>query len=91
MAVETRPLPDDEVSNDAMQLITICLFNGLCRLTSALAENGLLTDDQVLGMHDAMTTPLDDPDYCDEDFVASTRDFLEKVLSRALVDAREDG
>ena len=84
-------LPDEEVSNDAVQLVTISLFNGLCRLTGALAENGLLTDDQVLGMHDAMTTPLDDPDFRDDDFITFSRDTLEKVLSRALVDTREDG
>ncbi|MCL6684097.1 hypothetical protein [Sphingomonas alba] len=84
-------LPDDEVSNDAVQLIMVSLFNGLCRLTAALAENGLLTDDQVLGLHDAMTTPLDDPDLRDDDLISFTRSTLEKVLARALVDTREEG
>lgn len=82
-------LPDDEVSNDAVQLITVSLFNGLCRLTSALAENGMLTDDQVIGMHDAMTTPLDDPDLRDDYFITFARQTLEHVLSRALRDTRE--
>lgn len=82
-------LPDDEVSNDAVQLITVSLFNGLCRLTSALAENGMLTDDQVLDMHDAMTTPLDDPDLRDDDFITFARQTVERVLSRALRDTRE--
>lgn len=82
-------LADAEVSNDAIQLITVSLFNGLCRLTSALAENGLLTDDQVLGMHDAMTTPLDDPDLRDDDFITFARQTLEKVLAQALLDARD--
>ena len=81
-------LPDDEVSNDAIQLITVSLFNGLCRLTSALAENGLLSDDQLLGLHDAMTTPLDDPDHRDDDFIAFTRQTLEDVLAQALLDLR---
>jgi hypothetical protein len=82
---------DEEVNNDAVQLVTISLFNGLCRLTAALAENGLLTDDQVLGMHDAMTTPLDDPDLRDDDFIVGARETMEGVLSRALVATREDG
>lgn len=81
-------LPDDEVSNDAIQLITVSLFNGLCRLTSALAENGMLTDDQILGMHDAMTTPLDDPDLRDDDFITFARQALEKLLAQALRDVR---
>ena len=81
-------LPDDEVSNDAVQLITVSLFNGLCRLTSALAENGMLSDDQVLGMNDAMTTPLDDPDLRDDDFITFARHNLEGVLAQALRDTR---
>jgi hypothetical protein len=80
---------DDEVSNDAIQLVVISLFNGFCRLMRALAQNGLLTDDQVLDVHDAMTTPLDDPDFRDDDCVTCVRATLEKVLSKALVDARE--
>lgn len=82
-------LPDEEVDNDAIQLITVSLFNGLCRLTSALAKNGLLLDGQVLGLHDAMTTPLDDPDLRDDDFVVLARQTLEDVLSQALRDTRE--
>lgn len=81
-------LPDDEVSNDAVQLITVSLVNGLCRLTSALAENGLLSDDQVLDMHDAMTTPLDDPDLRDDDFITFARRTLENVLAQAPRDTR---
>ena len=81
-------LPDDEVSNDAVQLITVSLFNGLCRLTSALAENGMLSDDQVLGMNDAMTTPLDDLDLRDDDFITFARHNLEGVLAQALRDTR---
>lgn len=81
-------LAEEEVSNDAVQLIMVSMFNGLCRLTSALAENGMLTDDQVLKMHDAMTTPLDDPDFRDDDFITFARQTLENVLSRALRDTR---
>jgi hypothetical protein len=49
------------------------MFNGLCRLTSALAENDVLADDQILEMHDAMTTPLDDPDHSDDHFITFAR------------------
>ena len=88
MAAATRP-QDDEASNDEIQLITVSLFNGLCRLISAVAKNGMLTDDQVIDIHDAMTTPLDDPDLRDEALVTFARETLEEVLSDALVDTRE--
>lgn len=55
-------LSGDEVSNDAMQLILVSVFNGLCRVTRSLAQNGLLDAEQIENIHDAMTTPLDDPD-----------------------------
>ena len=83
-------LSNDEVSNDAVQLIMVSVFNGLVRLTSALAENGLLTGDQVIGMHDAMTTPLDDPKLVDDDFVTFTRQTLENALAKALLEIRND-
>lgn len=82
-------LSEDEVSNDAMQLITVSLFNGFCRTVSALAENGLLEADQIENIHDAMTLPLDDPDHGDEPIVTVARTQIEKVLSKALRDVRE--
>lgn len=85
----TIPFPHEEVSNDAMQLITIATFNGVCRMARALAENGLLDADQIDNIHDAMTTPLDDPDHCDDDVVTFARNTLEKVLAAALRDARD--
>lgn len=82
-------LPDEEVANDAIQLVTVSTFNGLCRMISALAENGLLTAEQLAGIHDAMTTPLDDPDLRDDDFITFTRDTIETVLAAAVRDARD--
>jgi len=84
--------PEDgsaEVSNDAMQLFAIANFNGLCRLIAGLAENGLLTPDQLDNIEDAMTTPLDDPDWRDDSFIADTRDTIQKVLSVAVKRSRE--
>lgn len=83
------PPADDEVSNDAIQLVVVATFNGLCRAIAALAENGLLTPEQVDNIHDAMTTPLDDPDWRDDEFIANTRDVLETVLATAMKRARE--
>lgn len=82
-------LPDEQVDQDTIELVTISTFNGLCRTITALAENGLLTAEQLAGIHDAMTTPLDDPDLRDDDFITFTRETIETVLAAALRDARE--
>src|SRR5258708_3488373 len=81
-------LSDEEVSNDAIQLVVVSLFNGVCRRASALARNGLLSAEQLAGIQDAMPAPLDDPDLRDDDFVTFTRETLETVLATALRDAR---
>ena len=87
---DTTPgLSDDEVSNDAIQLVTVSIFNGLCRVIRALAANGLLSAEQLDGIHDAMTTPLDDPGLRDDDFITFTRETIEKALAAAVRDARE--
>ena len=80
--------PDDEVDNDAIQLLTIATFNGVCRLIAALSESGSLSPEQLENIHDAMTTPLDDPDWRDDDFITNIRDALETVLARASMEAR---
>lgn len=80
---------DDEVSNDAIQLVVVATFNGLCRAIASLADNGLLTPEQVDNIHDAMTTPLDDPDWRDDEFITNTRDVLETVLATAMKRARD--
>lgn len=72
-----------------MQLFALSTFNGLCRVIAALGANGLLTPDQLDNIHDAMTTPLDDPDWRDYGFIADTRDTIEKVLSTAVKRSRD--
>ena len=74
------------VGNDAIQLVVVSVFNGLCRVIRALAANGLLSPERLDGIHDAMTTPLDDPGLRDDDF---TRETIEKALAAAVRDARE--
>lgn len=90
------PIPDpqphdgtEEVANDAMQLFAVSTFNGLCRVVAALAENGLLTPDQLDNIEDAMTAPLDDPDWRDDPFIADTRDTIAKVLSTSVKHSRD--
>ena len=75
---------DGEVANDAIQLLTIAHFNGICRLITALAANGFLEPEQLEGIHEAMTLPLDDPNWRDDSFVADARNTLEQVLAGAL-------
>ena len=78
----------DEVDADAIQLLTIAHFNGICSLITALAANGFLEPEQLQVIHDAMTIPLDDPGWRDDSFVTGARDTLEKVLARAMKYAR---
>lgn len=87
-----EPQPDDrseEVANDAMQLLAIGVFNGVCRLIAALAENGLLTPEQLDGMENAMTAPLDDPDWRDDSFIVDARETIAKVLSTSVKRSRD--
>jgi hypothetical protein len=72
-----------------MQLFTVATFNGLCRVIAALAENGLLTPDQLSNIEDAMTAPLDDPDWRDDSFIADARETIAKVLSKAVKHSRD--
>jgi hypothetical protein len=81
--------PSEEVAPDAIQLMTVATFNGLCRLITALAENGFLTPDQLRGMHEGITYPLDDEDWRDDSFVSGTRETVERVLASALKAASE--
>jgi hypothetical protein len=78
----------EEVAADAIQLLTVANFNGLCRVIAALSDNGSLSPAQLDNIHDAMTTPLDDPDWRDDKFIADIRDTLESVLARASAQAR---
>lgn len=82
---------DAEVANDAIQLVTVATFNGLCRLIAALAERGRLSPMSLDDIHEAMTAPLDDPDWRDDEFIASTRDTLNTVLAQAVSDASSFG
>lgn len=78
----------EEVSNDAIQLLVVSTFNGLCRVIAALSADGGLASQQLENIHDAMTTPLDDPDWRDDHFITNIRDTLETVLARASMEAR---
>lgn len=79
----------DEVAADAMQLLNVAVFNGLCRLVTALARDGLLQVEQLRDIHEAMTCPLDDEDWRDDDFITNARSTLERVLSSAMKAASE--
>lgn len=79
----------EEVPSDAMQLLNVATFNGLCRVISALAANGMLDPSQLESIHDAVTAPLDDPDWRDDSFIAHTRRTLENVLAEAMKHSHE--
>lgn len=78
---------DDEASADALQLLELANFNGVCRVIAALAENGLISPPQIRNIHDCMTAPLDDEGWRDDPFIVTTRSVLETVLACAMKDA----
>lgn len=81
--VEPSPNGADEVA----RLLGVATFNGLCRLIAALADRGLLSHDELLGTEDAMTTPLDDPEWRDDELIQSFRDTATEVIARAAATA----
>lgn len=87
-----KPLeqPDgEELAGDAAQLVMIATFNGLCRLIAAVSRNGLVEPVQLANIHEAVTAPLDDPDWRDDSFIARARKTFEAVLARAMSETDE--
>jgi hypothetical protein len=72
-----------EVTDDSVQLGLVAVFNGLCHVVRSLAARGLLTSDELEALHDAMSTPLDDPDHRDDPTVAGFREITDDVLARS--------
>ena len=85
-----QPDGTKEASPDAMQLLTIATFNGLCHVITALGQQGLLDVRRIDGLHDAMASPLDDESCRDDDFLAGVRDTLEEVLADVMKLARNN-
>lgn len=79
VVIEASPVGQDDKSF----LMLIATFNGLCRVVTALADRGLLCYDECVGIEDAMTTPLDDPEWRDNDFIAGIRDSVVGILAGA--------
>lgn len=78
-----------EITNDEVHLTMVSIFNGLCHLVTAMSAQGLLSEERLLLLHGAMTTPLDDVDHRDQIGIFDTRTILEEVLSEALALARK--
>lgn len=76
-------IPPKEAAEIAL-LTAIATYNGLCRLITILGEAGILTQGDVDGLHDAMTTPLDDPDMRDHEVITTARETLERVLANTV-------
>jgi hypothetical protein len=75
--------PSPEGADDTARLLGVAIFNGLCRVITALADRALLSRDELLGIEDAMTTPLDDPEWRDDEVIQSFRDIATEVIARA--------
>lgn len=78
---------DEEVAPDTIQLLAVATFNGLCRVIASLSHNRFLAPSQLNDIHDAMVTPLDDPDWRDDEFIAWTRAALDTVIAQAVREA----
>lgn len=76
--------PSPEGADDVAQLLGIATLNGLCRLLTALADRRLLCADEWRGIEDAMTTPLDDPEWRDEGLITIFRDTVTGIVAESL-------
>jgi len=88
MNLPVRPGDDDDVSPDAVHLMLAATLNGLCRIIAALGRRHLLRADEITGIHEAMTWPLDDPDNRDDPVIVAAREAIEGVLAEALASDR---
>lgn len=75
--------PSPAGADDTARLLTIATFNGLCRLVTAVAERGMLSGDDLAGLHEVMTSPLDDPEMRDDEVIACCRFTVESVMAQA--------
>lgn len=75
--------PSPPGTDDRATLLAISAFNGLCRALSALADRGLLCYDELVGIEEAMTTPLDDPEWREDDVITSFRNTATDAIGRA--------
>jgi hypothetical protein len=76
--------PSPEGADDTARLLGVATFNGLCRLLTALADRRLLCADELRGIEDAMTTPLDDPEWRDDDLISAFRNTVTGVAAQSL-------
>lgn len=76
--------PSAEGSDDVAQLLGVATFNGLCRVIAALADRKLLCIDELRGIEDAMTTPLDDAEWRGDRVISAFRDTATEVAARAV-------
>lgn len=81
VSIEASP----EGADDFARLLAIAVFNGVCRVITAVAQRGLLSEAELAGIHDAMTTPLDDPEMRDDEVLACCRFTLDEVLADAVI------
>lgn len=79
-------LPDltQEVNSDAVQLVLISTFNGLCQLYPRLAAKGLLSEGDVRLIHELMARPLDHEEIVDDPTLVMARESVDEALSEAL-------
>lgn len=73
-----------EVTKDATELVLVATFNGLCRLINALVPCEALSASVLEAIHDAMVTPLEDEQHCDDPTVSSFRDAVDDVFATSI-------
>lgn len=73
--------PSPPGSDDTARLLSVATFIGLCRVITTLADRRLLCPDELRGIEDAMSTPLDDAEWRDDEVIASFRATATEVLA----------
>ncbi|MGN6849014.1 MAG: hypothetical protein ACTHJK_06015 [Sphingomicrobium sp.] len=73
-----------EVNSDAVQLMLISTFNGLCQLYPRLAAKGLLSEGDIRLIHELMARPLDHKEMIDDPTLVMARESVDDALSEAL-------
>jgi hypothetical protein len=74
----------EEVSSDAVQLMLISTFNGVCALYPRLAAQGVLSEQDIRSVFEAMTPPLDHDGMIDDPTLAMARGRVDDAFAEAL-------
>lgn len=74
---------DDQVSRDVMDLLLLSYSNGLDAVIRTLAVNGLVSPEQIEGIHAVMAPPLDHEELSGDETIAFLREKFDEEFARS--------